>query len=230
MLLGLAFAMHVVSASDALVGSFATAADRLRFSAMSIAVLALAAYLPTLWLVSRVATPVRINQTIPPFAQGDVLWYNREAEPVAGDIVLYDVPHLQINDAANHRTFVFDNQWISRIVALEGQTVEWKNGVLLVDGTPSEWQPSGAADVSEWRGYVHDRPVPLQPGGAVAAAPDGTWVVPAKSVCILADSLVPPGANLGIGQWQTISTVPESRIRGQVFFRSYPFWRMMRVK
>jgi hypothetical protein len=210
LLLGLGIAMHIVTVCDAVVATFATPGDRVGFTMACGLVLFLVVYLPLGWAISRVATPIRINATIPPFQQGEVLWYSRLGTPERGDLVMYTLPTIRYAGRAaggGAANYVFQGDWIGRVIATAGQTVGTKDGRWLVDGMASEWQP-------------------LTPGFG-----DGSsWVVPQGHVLVLPEGLVPLGAAINNEVLGQIYFVPVARIAGRLYFRSLPFSQMALVQ
>jgi type IV secretory pathway protease TraF len=210
-LLGLAVAMHIVSACDAIVTAFASPSDRIAFTLVSGLVLCFAVYLPTGWLISRVATPLRINATIPPFQAGEVLWYNRWATLQIGDEVVYTLPYVTAagrNAAGYPANYVFQGDWIGRIVAMAGQTVGVANGQLVIDGVASKWQLSSGPSLAQ----------------------EKMWTVPEGRAFILPNGLVPEGAQLRTDVLQQLYVVPLDSVSGRVYFRSLPLSRMSMVR
>jgi Signal peptidase, peptidase S26 len=210
LLIGLAFGIHVAAAVDAMVGRFSDFAGRVTFSLFCGLGLLCFMYLPIGYLVSRVATPIQITQTVGQFAGGDVLWYNRSADIVPGDVVYYRVPPTDVRGRTENghaANFVFRDAWINRVVALEGQQVSWKDGALLVDGEPVPWQIRGRF--------------------AASVCPPFT-VLPGK-VLIPPGDLLPPGADMRADTWQRLSMVPRSDVYGRVYFRSSPLSRLSTI-
>jgi len=202
LLLGLAGAMHIVAVCDAVVSAFATPSDRIAFTLVCGLVLCFAVYLPVGWLISRVATPISINMTIPPFQQGEVLWYTRVATPSPGDLVLYTMPRVTAAGRmfGGNANYVFQGQWIGRVMAMSGQNVSVDKGRWLVDGMSNKWQPTDSPMLTE-----------------------GTsWVVPDGHAFIFPEGLVPGGAQLDLGTLQQLYVVPVARIAGRLYFRSSP--------
>jgi hypothetical protein len=207
MLLGTAFAFHVAATSDVLVGKFATFSDRLLFTGICAAAIMFCVYVPAGWLISRVATPIQINHTLPPYQEGDVLWYSRSADLSPGDLVLYEVPRTSLHgrtEAGHAANYILRDQWINRVLAMPGQQIAWNKGLLLVDGIPSPWQPNlgFGSNYSE------------------------SFVVPDDHVLIATGDLVPAGAQLDPTAWRKLSVVPRTSIQGRVYFRSLPLGRM----
>jgi hypothetical protein len=206
-LLGLAVAVHIVATCDAVVGNFAAPSERIAFTIVCGLFLCGVVYFPIGWLVSRVATPIRIEYTIPPFERGDVVWYNRWETPSKGDMVIYTLaPLATAGRTANGYAaqFRFQGDWIGRLIAKSGQTVAVDNGHWIVDGV------SG----------------PLQSGEGVAIAASASWVVPENHAVIVPDGLVQRGARVDLSTLQQLYLVPKSQIFGRVYFRSLPFTRM----
>jgi Signal peptidase, peptidase S26 len=210
LLLGLAVAMHIVAVCDGLVTTFATPGDRIAFTMATGLVLCFAVYLPAGWLISRVATPIRINATIPPFEQGQVLWYNRSAAPERGSLVVYTLPTVRAagrlpgGGAVN---YVFQGDWIGRVIAMPGQTVSCDNGHWLVNGVLSKWQLTNGPSLNDSR----------------------SWHVPDGHVFVYPDGLVPAGTNLDTDILQQIYVIPTTRIAGELYFRSLPLSQMSTI-
>jgi hypothetical protein len=207
LLVGLAGAMHIVTVCDAVVTKFARPNDRVRFTIVCGLVLCFGIYLPVGWIISRVATPISINATIPPFQQGEVLWYSRWATPTPGDIVVYTLPGVTVagrtsdGQAAN---FVFAGNWIGRVMGMRGQRVSVNDGRWLVDGVVSKWQPM-------------DR----------LAFQDGTsWLVPDNHAFVFPEGLVPVGAQIRPAALEEAFVVPMTRVAGRLYFRSLPLSQM----
>jgi type IV secretory pathway protease TraF len=206
-LLGLAFGIHVMSAVDAMVGRFNDFAGRVSFSLFAAMALFGLVYLPIGYVTTRVATPIQITQLVPGFERGDVLWYDRSAEIKAGDLVYYEVPRTTVSDrlaSGQVANFIFQNGWINRVVAVEGQSVLWRDGKLLVDGEPAL-------------------------GSNSTLAPDGftqEFVVPAGNVLIPPGTLIQADVQLPADTWLRLGVVPRSDVMGRLFFRSSPLRRI----
>ena len=203
-LVGLAFATHVASASDALVGHYARVGDRLAFTFVCAAALGLSIYIPFGYAASWYAVPIGITRPMETFAAGDVLWYNPSATVAPGDLALYSVPETTLLGENNHTRFILQNQWISRVVAQAGQRVQAKAGKL----------------------YVDDQPISMPPPPSLSAELETGFVVPEGSFLIMPNSVLPEAARINLNAWRHLSVIPRSRIIGRVFFRSQPLWRM----
>ncbi len=209
-LLGLAFGVHVASAVDAMIGKFAEFNSRLMFTLACGLALLFLVYLPIGFFVGRVATPIQITQAIGVFQRGDVLWYDRSADVAADDLVYYNVPETRVagrlasGQAAN---FVFQNQWINRVLAVGGQTVAWDGSRLQVDGSPIVWQ--GRTDFG--------------------IAPGESFVVPAGYVLIPPETLVVRDVHFDVATWRRLALVPRGSVIGQIYFRSLPLWRFSSI-
>jgi hypothetical protein len=198
LLLGLAGAMHVASICDAVVTTFATPSDRIAFTLTCGLVLCFVWYLPLGWLISRVATPISINQSIPPFQRGEVLWYSRMSTPSHGDLVVFTAPSITAGN------YVIQGQWIGRVFAVSGQTVSVDKGQWLVNGVVSDWQ------------------LPLHP----SLSEGYSCVVPQEHLYVYPDGLVPAAAPVNRDMLQSIYLVPMTRVAGRLYFRSLPFSQM----
>jgi hypothetical protein len=205
MLLGLAFAWHVTSTADALVGRCATIGDRLTLVFACTIGLTLVLYLPVGWVVSRIGVPVQLNQDVQPFSAGDVLWCHPTTNVAPGDFVVYEVPEATIS--RSHARYIFRNSWINRVCAVGGQTIHLKDGQLLVDGHRGLWQSQTI----------------------IPANVEAEFKVPDGQVLIPPNSLVPNGAPLTRDEWMRLGLVPRSSIDGRIFFRSQPLWRISAI-
>jgi hypothetical protein len=90
------------------------------------------------------------------------------------------------------------------VVAVAGQTVSYENSRLRVDGQESRWQPTDTASVEEGTSLV----------------------IPSGHYYILPDDLLPVGVRVHAPGGPALGVVPAGRVRGIVFFRSWPFWRV----
>lgn len=206
-LLGLAFSVHVVSITDALVVHYASWRDRVGFTLLTSLAIFFVAYFPAGWAITRVATPFQINGPLPPFIAGDVLWYNRSSQPEVGDWALYEVPNFTVNGrtaGGQAAQFRIQGQRINRVVAQAGDTYAWDGRQLLVDGKPSQWQPESTGRL---------------PSPGPQKVPPGHWL-------ILPNHLLPAGADPGNGYWRRTALIPDAQIHGKVFFQSLPFGKM----
>ena len=205
-LIGLAFGVHVVAAVDAMVGRFSDFAGRAAFSLFCGLGLLGLMYLPIGYLVSRVATPIQITQNVGQFAGGDVLWYNRSADIVPGDLVYYRVPPTEVRGRMENgyaANFIFRDAWINRVVATEGQQVSWEGGAMLVDGNPVPWPIGTRFETSNFSPFT-------VPPGVVLIPPDG---------------LLPGSLDLRTEVWRQLSLVPRQDVYGSVFLRTAPLSR-----
>jgi hypothetical protein len=203
-LLGLAFATHVASASDALVGRYANISDRMLFTFVCAAAIGLSLYFPVGALMARVAVPIRLNQPVQGFAAGDVLWYRPSPDVQVDDYALYTIADTTLTGLNDHTRYVLQNQWIGRVVATAGQHVQRKDGKLYVDE------------------LISTATVPTEFVGEL----DAGFVIPEGFVYIPPASMIPAGARLRIDDWRRLCIVPHDRILGRVIFRSQPLWRI----
>jgi hypothetical protein len=213
LMFGLALALHASSVLDVVMEGTRNLSTRIIFSLSCMLVLAVGVYWPVRWLVSQVVVPQRIVVSAPPLEAGDVLWYSPSAygrsPPEAGDVVLYLIPPVSLSGRTpqgNNAVYRIEGLRIDRVVAGPGQQVEWTAEGLDVDGRPSLWRP-------------------LNPN----RVPAGTKItVPAGQVCIVPSTTEVPGWVRGAAQRNIaqLSLVPVRSVRGKVYFRSQPFWRI----
>ena len=216
-LLGLAISLHASSVLDVVMGATTELSTRVLYALACFLALAVGLYWPVGWQIGQLAVPLRITANAPPFQIGDVLWYGpaayRSSPPQVGDVVLYLQRTFEISGRTprgHHAVYRMGGERIDRVVAGPGQQVEWAKGGLLVDGQRSPWRPLGPA------------PVPIG------------WkrTVPAGWVCILPSTTVmPPGAaGWSVEDFGPISIVPIANVRGKVYFRSQPLWRIGMIR
>lgn len=207
LLLGLTFGWHVLATVDAICRDFATSADRFRFTGLVMLALLLLLYGPALWLVGRVARPMRITMPTRHFLTGDVVWYRPDSTPKAGDLVLYDIPAGNATARLRRQpntVYMVAGLRINRIVAVSGQTVREENGQLLVDGQVSPWQPT------------HQLGLPKEKG--IVVRPDCVFILPEDLL---------PGNSLALNPTTTLrlAMVPNGQVRGAMLARTYPLTR-----
>lgn len=226
-LLGLAFALHLVSIVTALVPRFETYRDRMLFTLLAGATLA-AVYYPCLLLLSQIATPLAINASWPPMQEGDVVWYHPTHSIKAGQYVVYDdrgrdfgLPNGFRYRAQMH---ILAGLRIDRVIATEGQTISWSKGTMLLDGAPAPIQlRAGFAEVWPKVTVPPDMimvdPANLVPG--IVATPSG-FITTGGEV-----HGEPRQYELRIdaGQLQTLSLVPVGGVVGRLVWRSWPLER-----
>jgi len=206
-LLGLAFSVHIASGVDATIGKFADFSSRLTFTFVCGLSLFLLVYLPIGLSVGRVARPIQIMQSIGEFEQGDVLWYDPSAEVASGDLIFFFVPETRLtgrNAIGQAANYVLPDQWITRILAVGGQTLTQAGGQLLVDGRPLNWRNRTKLGISDGESFV---------------VPEGQVLVPP-------DALVVGEANFDAATWQRLALVSRANVIGRVYFRSLPFRRI----
>ena len=225
-LIGIAFALHTASITTALVPSFECYRDRLIFTALSGMILALVVYWPAGALFGSIATPLSINQTLRPVAEGDVVWFHPTAHVSAGDFALYNSVLRDVGLRGNYghggRFIMEAGMRISRVIATGGQTISWDKKTMLLNGVPAS--------------------TPLGPLGFAAIWP--TMKVPEDYVLIDPSNLVPGGVPTEDGQMsttgeihgqaaaevminrdhlQSFALVPVASVLGKVIWRSWPF-------
>jgi hypothetical protein len=226
-LLGLAFAVHLISIITALVPRFETYRDRMLFTLICGAILA-AAYYPCLVLVSRIATPLSINASLPPVQAGDVVWYHPAHSVHAGQYAVYfdrgrdvSVPNGFRYRAQMH---VLEGLRIDRVIATEGQTITWNKGTMLLDGAPAPAQlRSGFAEI--WpkvtvpAGMVMVDPANLVPG--IIATPGGFITTGGE----VHGQPMQYELRIDAQQLQDLALVPIDAVAGRLVWRSWPLER-----
>ncbi len=213
-LVGLAVAIQAASIVDVVAGPASDLRQRLIYALVAIAVLGLFIYYPAGRLLSLVASPVQFNVAAPPFSAGDVVLVNASAYlrsgPQVGDVVLYgllerQMPVLGVRYRGEPEWYRLAGDRIDRVLAVAGQKVACQGGKLLVDGRLSLRLP-----LNPWR----------LPEGLEVTVPPGCY-------------LIIPSADVQTFPFQVLraaSIVPREQIRGRVYLRSYPLWRLAIIR
>jgi type IV secretory pathway protease TraF len=212
-LLGLAFSVHSSAALDIVSRTLPADVGLRQRMAHSIAVslvIGVALYWPAGWLITRVADPRSLTESVGPLESGDVMLVNHWRAPAAGRVVLYELPNVQQAMTRLHGEtyYRFSGERIDRILAGPGDKVRWKDGRLTVNGTPSPLLP------------LDNRPLPA----ALA------FMVPADHFLILPSTTPQVRTVRDDATWHALSVVPAGDIRGQVYLRSHPLRRLMVIR
>jgi len=199
-LVGLAIAIHCISALDIVLVDSTSMLDRMGRGALALVIINGLIYFPAARLITSVAAPQTFLQDTDHLNAGAVLLVNglayRVAEPQAGDIVLYDLPELTETVYANHRQYRVEGRRLDRIIASGGQHVVFKDGQLTVDGIGSELRPL--------------RSIGLPPTVDIHVPPQSFLIFPSLDG-YLPPELVPP-----------VSIIGRSRIHGKAWWQSQP--------
>ncbi|NLE38341.1 MAG: hypothetical protein GX621_09990 [Pirellulaceae bacterium] len=204
MLIGSALALHASSVVDFIFAGTARWPIRIAYLILCFVVLAGAIYVPAHWAFSQVVVPQRIARTAPPLYAGDVILYNPSAyvraEPRLGDVVVYEVPAGRTPAAVGNVVYAIGGLRIDRVLAGPGQTIEIKEDGIWVDGRQSPWRP------------LNEELLPLS---LKLTVPDGCHFI------FLSTDPIIPAFRL-----MEFAVVPSNQIRGRVFMRSQPLWRL----
>jgi signal peptidase I len=143
-----------------------------------------------------------------PFAEGDVVLVNRWKTPQRGDVVLYEINnYTPVYRRGENRRTVYTGENIDRILAGPGDEVQFKSGILLVNGAPSPWQP------------LNNRPLPDK----------YSWMVPPGCYVIFPSGA--PGVNLQDTDFlQNMGNVPLGNIVGRAYMQTYPLSRIHLIR
>lgn len=208
-LLGLLLSWHIIATVDAIARGFDSFAQRGLLTALAASVLVTVVYLPPLWLVRSIATPIRIATPTRYFERGDVIWYHPGSDADIGDLVLYEVPPnagLVRGGSGYPINYRIAGDRINRLVAVAGQTIKIDQaGKLRVDGVVSPWQPAAAGLLAR------QTEIRLRP----------------DQVLILPENLLPAGiGSLPSEKMIELARMPRDRIRGTIVIRSFPTYRL----
>lgn len=199
--LGLGLACHMSSIVDIVFD----VVDNLRSRAWSFIRCAVfvgaVVYLPISWLTGRYFTPLIVR--VPGLEPQVVLVNHRAygvAGPAVGDVVLYDLPAASL-PGGYHRNYLLQGERIDRVLATEGQHVEWQGDDLKVNGQPIAWRPL----------------LPVSPQNLSLTVPPGQLLIAPSTIM----RLVPPES---AGQvWQYMSLVNREYVQGNAYWRLRPF-------
>jgi hypothetical protein len=226
-LLGLAFAVHLVSIVTALVPRFESYRDRMLFTLACGAILA-GVYYPCLLLLSRIATPLAINAEWPPVQEGDVVWYHPTRSIKAGQYAVFDdrgrdfaLPNGYRYRAQMH---ILAGMRIDQVIATSGQTIAWDKGTMLLDGAPAQVQLKA--------GFAEIWPKLTVPEGMLLVDPENLvpGVVATRNGFITTTGQVhgePMQGELRIdaAQLQSMALIPANSVVGRLIWRSWPLRR-----
>jgi hypothetical protein len=222
-LLGIAFGIHAVSVVTALVPVFETYRDRLIFSAVCGLALALVVYVPAGALLSRVATPLNINQAMHPFSAGDVVWYRPTSSVGPGQYALHDSAgtNQAVPGGGRYpaRFVAAAGLRINRVLATEGQTLKWDQGRLVLDEAGAIHNSGSSNSLpADQKLTVPPGHVLIDPSNFIPGATAGGVVTQGE----VHGEGVPINVQLAADIWQSLAIVPVDRLRGVVFWRSWP--------
>lgn len=215
-LLGLAFSVHTSAAFDTYCQYQPSRSFRSLMSSSILVTIALviAVYLPAMYLMSCVASVRTITLTAAPLQQGDVLLMNQSAHwgefPRVGQIVVYRLPDRVIEIAiGNHgrQVYHYTGERVDRVLAIGGDRVELKSGILRVNGMISPYAPLNVASLPKQMAFV----------------------VPADCVLILPTTTPNLGPGSDVSLWQSLACIPRTDVTGSVYLRLQPlsrFWIM----
>lgn len=210
-LLGLAMSVHASAVLDILQQE--QRGDRLGRvvrAVLVLAVLFLLFYLPIVTAVGSVAGPRLIERDMGPLREGDVLlcnyWAYWRLPPSPGDVVLYQSAGALVTGrtpgGANQQIRIDRGERIDRVIAGPGDRVRCRKGVLLVNGTRSEWQPLNPAVLAfDWE-------LDVRPG----------------HLCIIPSTLLTP--EQFHQAWQYLVSIPAQSVLARVYFQLQPLGRL----
>ncbi len=205
-MLGLLFGLHVASVVGLFFRQFEEFSVRIRATVLVLIFTGLVYYC-LLSVIGNFAVPIRFGMNTDELRAGDVIWYRPGAISRPGDVVVYDLSGGRIPGRRGNAAVQVElrGMRVNRLVATSGQRVAWKQKQLFVDGKVCDWQPGNTMNLFE----------------------SFDLLVPANSVFILPEDLV-EGVDLQnlsrLGP--TTGTVPNNMVRGPVWLRSYPLFRM----
>ena len=205
-MLGLLFGLHVASIIGLFFRQFEEFFVRIQATMVVLFFTGLL-YYSILSVIGIFVVPIRFGMNTDELQAGDVIWYRPGAATRPGSIVVYDLPGGQIPGRRGNAAVLVRLQGmrVNRLVATSGQRVEWKQKQLFVDGGVCVWQPGTTMNLFERFDLL----------------------VPPNSVFILPEDLVGDEDLQNLSKLgPTTGTVPNNLVRGPVWLRSYPLFRM----
>ncbi len=207
---GLAIAIHASSIIDVVWCGMRNYRQRVLPAFFCMIAVGALCYFPVIAGINQIIVPRNILANYGQFQQGDVFIYSPASywrrEPAVGDVVFYNIEPLgyALGGGRAHIEYRIEGgESIDRIIAREGQTVEWKNQQLRVNGQSSQWQPINPINVIT----------------------NLKLIVPAGYYFILPSTQPIIQPNLPEGVFQRICLVPRHSILGRVIVRNFPFTR-----
>ncbi len=205
-MLGLLFGLHVASIIGLFFRQFEEFSVRIRATVVVLLFTGLL-YYSLLSLIVSFVVPIRFGMNTEELRSGDVLWYRPGYQTRPGDVVVYELPAVQIAGRRGNMAIqvALRGMRVNRLVATAGQRVQWKQKQLFIDDRVCVWQPGTTMNLFD----------------------SFDFLVPANSVFILPEDLVGDANLQNLSKLgPTTGTVSTTMVRGPVWFRSYPLFRM----
>lgn len=200
--LGLAFSVHLASitmAADPFAGGIIL---RLGRSALYGLLLFVMLYLPAGIGASYILDAAVVNAEAYPLQAGDVLLVHHLRAPRRGDVVRYNIPYRQYA-TGQHAYYYFGGPQIDRVLAVGGETLEVRNGIVYLNGKPSDELPLRNKRVMQLS------PIHVPPGSLVIL-PTATLQAPTP----IADQA-----------WRDVCVVAADSVDGIIYWRHQPLSR-----
>jgi hypothetical protein len=210
-LIAIALTIHAASVYDVAHRSTFSRGGRLSRFLLGIGVLGFFLYIPLYSWSSPYVSPSVIQRERAPFRAGEVLIANRRAyrssSPQVGDVVTYEMSDATVRIPG--AMYVVRGERIDRILAGPNQSIVWDEGKLTVDGNPSTWMPLNPKNMPDrFEMTVPSGQFLIFPSTEVMDARGRTFTIP----------------------WKQWSSVPRENIRGRIYWRSWPLFRMGLVR
>ena len=204
LLLGLAVGIHTASVLAAVLVRVEGIGSRLTVIGGCCIALFLLVYLPIIIGVSRLISPLTINQNMPPLFAGDIVWRRAVSQVLPQQLVLYRGQPMQFPVAGQqYPLYVAGGPRAARILAIEQQAIEWRGGQLIIDDTPVPGSmPTANSEVGD------------------------SIIVPAGHVLLDATAIPAAGYQLVPKMWQKLAIIPLSNVDGVIMYRAWPPTRL----
>ncbi len=216
---GLAIAIHASSIVDVVWWGIRNLRKRIFTAIFCTIAVGAFCYYPIITGISQILVSQNMIVNSGPFQSGDVFIYSPASywwrEPAVGDVVVYRTEEVQFQ-ARRINTFpglyhLGGVDYLDRIIARGGQTVQWANQQLHVDGQPSQWQPLNPNSIKN---------------NLNISVPEGYYCIMPS---VLAETIDAVGG-IPTEILKRISLVRRDRIIGRVIVRNYPFTRWWWVR
>ena len=192
---GLLLFFHMASIIDVIFSGTQEWLSRVIYSGVTAMVVGLAIYFPAYTLFYHYYSIHHIRDNTVSFVAGDsVLSRNVTGNytPAHGDLVFFQEHQVRFSGGGNTQ-YIIEGPCFDRVLALPGQSVEWKDGVLRVDGVESRVHPLG-----------NERPR------------DTKFTVPENNYCIVPSMLLNDFRIPDSQTWRQLCLVSQENITGRV--------------
>ncbi len=204
---GMAVAVHATSVASLFRSREADPRERMVSSLLCIFLIGIGVYLPLSHFIYNWTNPIVLAMDTPPFREGETFLTSEvtaETPLNRGDVVVFIPNRFDIPQPG--RIYRIDGPHIDRIIGLPGDKVQVKEGEVLVNSEPSQYQPLNKA----------------------FRLPDMETTVSSNQVLIF------PSSEIVLNSQERsavagIAKIPRSNVNSVIRYRIAPFYRMGRI-